>query len=478
MTPIQQIRLVAGRELRERSRSRAFLASLAIMIVLVVATIAGPAILDGGHNTKRVGLAGEFSADLPSTIKAQSDAADVDIELRRYESIETGQDAVRDGDIHVLVVNGSRLEWQRQIDDQVRAVTSSAIQSLAIRDRASAAGIDSAMLRGLIRPVRITDVKLGEVAARTPDDETAALVMMGLLFFALSTYGTMVLSGVVEEKSSRVVEVLLARMPARNLLAGKIAGIGLLGFAQFALTALAALIAVSFVESFDIPAVRGTVLAWLVVWFLLGYAFYATVFGALGSLASRTEDTQTVAGPITVVMITAFFASFATVGSPDTTWAQVVSFLPPTAPLAMSARMAMSEPSWWEPVVAALVTLCAIVALVRFGGRVYTNAILHSGPTLKLRDVWRGSARHVGHPEFAGKETQEDPSAGGKTMALEETNRVTMTVLILLAVAVGVAVAVALNDVIFGVAAGAALFAVATRIIKIWSGNGRQASHR
>ncbi|MGH2385781.1 MAG: ABC transporter permease, partial [Candidatus Limnocylindria bacterium] len=151
--------------------------------------------------------------------------------------------------------------------------------------------------------MRITEVKLGEVAGRTPDDETAALVMMALLFFALSTYGTMVLSGDVEEKSSRVVEVLLARRQARNLLAGKIAGIGLLGFAQFALPALAALIAGSFGESFDIPAVRGTVLAWLVVWFVLGYVFYATVFGALGSFASRTEDTQTVAGPITVLMI-------------------------------------------------------------------------------------------------------------------------------------------------------------------------------
>ena len=478
MTSLQQIRLVAGRELRERSRSRAFLASIVIMIVLVVATIAGPAILDSGEDIKRVGLAGEFSADLPATIKAQGDAADVETEIRRYESIETGRDAVRDGAIHVLVINGSRLEWQRRIDDQVRAITGSAIQSLAIRERASAAGIDPATLDELITPVRITDVKLGEVAGRTPDDETAALVMIALLFFALSTYGTMVLSGVVEEKSSRVVEVLLARMPARNLLAGKIAGIGLLGFAQFALTALAALIAVSFVESFDIPAVRGTVLAWLVVWFVLGYAFYATVFGALGSLASRTEDTQTVAGPITVLMITAFFASFATVGSPDTTWAQVISFLPPTAPLAMSARMAMSEPSWWEPVAAALVTLSAIVALVRLGGRVYTNAILHSGPTLKLRDVWRGSGRDEGHLEVIGRDIQEDPSPGGNAMALKEANRVTMTLLILLSVAVGVAVAVALNDVIYGVAAGAALFAVTTRIIRIWVGNGRQVSHR
>ena len=298
--------------------------------------------------------------------------------------------------------------------------------------------------------------------------------MIVVLFLALSTYGGMVLSGVVEEKSSRVVEVLLARIEARNLLAGKIIGIGLLGFIQFALTALAALIAVVFVDSFDVPAVRGAVLAWLVVWFVLGYAFYATVFGALGSLASRTEDTQTVAGPITVLMVLAYFISFAAIASPDTTWAQLVSFFPATAPLAMPAHMAMSTPGWWEPVLAAGITVVAIVALIRLGGRVYTNAILRSGPTIKLRDVWR--ARHAADRlEMTG---HTESTAGGKKMEAEPTNRVALTAVTLVAVAVGVVVALVLEDVILGVAMGAALFALTTRIGKIWSGNGRQATHK
>ena len=102
--------------------------------------------------------------------------------------------------------------------------------------------------------------------------------MTMVLFFAISTYGAMVLSGVVEEKSSRTVEVLLARMPARNLLAGKIAGIGLLGLGQIVATAIVALVAASLADSFDVPAVRGSVLAWAVVWFVLGYGLFATVF--------------------------------------------------------------------------------------------------------------------------------------------------------------------------------------------------------
>ncbi len=90
-------------------------------------------------------------------------------------------------------------------------------------------------------------------------------------------------------------QVLLARIPARNLLAGKVAGIGLIGLPQIGVTALVAVTATA--GSADLPAARGSVLAWAVVWFVLGYALYATAYGALGSLASRTEDAQSVAGP-------------------------------------------------------------------------------------------------------------------------------------------------------------------------------------
>ena len=135
------------------------------------------------------------------------------------------------------------------------------------------------------------------VAGRSPDNEAAAYVMSIVLFVAILMYGNLVLSGVAEEKASRVVEVLVARMPARNLLAGKVAGIGLLGFAQLAVTALVALVTALAVGSVHLPAVTAGVLTWVVVWFVLGYAMYAMAYGALGSLASRAEDASTVAGP-------------------------------------------------------------------------------------------------------------------------------------------------------------------------------------
>jgi ABC-2 type transport system permease protein len=133
------------------------------------------------------------------------------------------------------------------------------------------------------------------------------------------------------------------------------------------------------------------VLAWAVAWFLLGFALYATVYGALGSLASRTEDAQSVAGPVTIVLIAGYFTSFAAIGSPDALWARLVSYFPATAPMAMPNRIAMGAVSWWEPLLAVSLTLAAIAGLVVFAGRVYAGAILHGGPTLKLRAAWRGT---------------------------------------------------------------------------------------
>jgi ABC-2 type transport system permease protein len=392
MNGMRQSRLVAVRELRERSRSRAFRASLVIMVVVVIGVIVLPALISSSGRTKDVGLTGSVPALLPDAIKAQGDAAGVTTHVRRYRDLAAGEAAVRNRDIDVLVVGARRLEWPRRVDEQLRGIVTGAIQLVAVRERAAAAGISPAALATVLAPVRIGNVELGSVPGRGPDDETAAFVMTVVLFMAIATYGSMVLAGVVEEKTSRIVEVLLARMPARNLLAGKVTGIGLLGLAQIAVTALAALIATVAVKSVDLPAVRGSVLAWTVVWFVLGYALYAMVYGVLGSLASRPEDAQSVSAPVTVVLIAGYFASFAAIGTPDGALARLVSFFPPTAPLAMPGRIAMGVTSWWEPVVAAALTVATIIGLADSGGRVYAAAILHSGPTLKLRAAWR--SRH------------------------------------------------------------------------------------
>jgi ABC-2 type transport system permease protein len=387
MTGVRQAWLVALREGRERSRSRGFQAGLVVMLVVVVALIVVPAMLDTGGGTKDVGLAGAVPGELSSAIRGQGDAIGTTVRVHRYDDVAAGKEAVRGGDVDVLVVDAQRLEWRGGADEQLQVMVTGAIQLVAVQERAAAAGINPDDLLALVTPVPVENVELG--LATGPDDSTAAILMTALLLMAIFIYGNLVLTGVVEEKSSRVVEVLLARIPARNLLAGKVAGIGLLGFAQFAVTALAALVAALAVDSVDIPAVGGGVLAWVVVWFVLGYALYAMAYGALGSLASRTEDAQSVAGPVGYVLVAGYWAAFVAVsGDPDGGWSRLLSLFPATAPFAMPGRIALGSVAWWEPLLAVALTLAAIAGLVAFAGRVYTNAILHSGPTLRLRDAW------------------------------------------------------------------------------------------
>ena len=450
MNGLRQAWLVARREMRERSRSRAFRASVVLMIVAVAAVLILPALLkpDG---TRDIGVTGPAPAALAATIGQQARAAGITARLHPYASLGPGEQAVRDGRLDVLVAGVQRLEWRGQPDEQLKAVVTGAIQLATVRERAGAAGISPGALAALLAPVSVTSVQLGSVPGRSPGDETAVLIMTGVLFFGISVFGQMVLTGVLEEKASRVVEVLLARIPARTLLAGKITGIGLLGLAQLGLTALAALVAVAAMPSIDVPAVRGTVLAWALIWFVLGYALYATVYGALGSLGSRVEDAQSVAGPVMIAMVVAYFASFLMIGQPDSAAAKAISYFPLTAPMAMPGRIAMGATAWWEPVAAAALTLAAIAGLVRLAGHVYTSAILHSGSALSLRDVWSHEA---------GTATTGTDLAG---------HRMLVSVLTGAGVILGVAVAVFTHDVIIGVTAGAGFIAVATQMVRLWS---------
>lgn len=392
MTNIRQSWLVALREMRERSRSRGFQAGLMVMLVAVVAMIALPAMLDTSRGAKDVGLTGVVPAELRTAIREQGDATATTVHVHQYRDLAAGQEAVRDEALDVLIVNARRLEWRSEPDEQLQAIVTGALQLVAVQERAADAGIDPDDLLALVAPVPVENVEIGVTAGRSPDDGAAAILMTALLLMAIFLYGNLVLTGVVEEKSSRVVEVLLARMPARNLLGGKVVGIGLLGFAQFAVTALVALMATLVIDSVDIPAVEGGVLAWVVVWFVLGYALYAMAYGALGSLASRTEDAQSVAGPVGYVLVGGYWAAFLSVSKdPDGTWSTLLSLFPVTAPFAMPGRIALGSVTWWEPLIAVVLTLTAIAGLVAFAGRVYTNAILHSGPTLRLRDAWRSN---------------------------------------------------------------------------------------
>jgi ABC-2 type transport system permease protein len=469
MNALRQCWLVARREIRERSRSKGLWGGTAIMLLVVVAAIVVPSLAENDTVTRDVGFTGDIPVELSSVVTEQGKAVDVTVRVHDYDDVAAGEQALRDKDIGVLVVDAQRLKWRGDPDERLRAMLTGAIQLVAIQERAVVAGVTPDQLAALAAPVPVDNEELGITAGRSPDDEMAAYVMSILLLVAMATYGQLVLTGVVQEKSSRVVELLLARMPARALLAGKVTGIGLIGFAQFAVTALAALIATVAVDSVDIPAIGADVLTWVVVWFVLGYAFYAMAYGAFGSLASRSEDASSIAAPVTTLLIVGYWASLIAVSKdPEGGWATLVSYVPATAAFAMPGRIALGAAAWWEPIIAAGLTLAAIAGLVAFAGRVYTGAILHTGATLKLRDAWRGTptpaAPDQAHAARSPTRLPTARSARNGTPTRTTTDSRTNVVLVGIGVVAGAAVFALARDVIMGLAVGAGIYAVGSRL--------------
>jgi len=233
---------------------------------------------------------------------------------------------------------------------------------------------------------------LDVVALKTSGEDrtqatVVAIVGIGLLYFLLILFGQFVAQGVVEEKSSRVVELLLATMKPWQLLAGKILGLGLLGLAQIVALAVVGTVGALAFDVVDVPGqVIGTVVS-VVLWFVIGYALYASIFAVAASLVSRQEDLGSVLTPTTILLVVGFIIAIQAAGDPTSTLATVTSFVPGLSPLVMPVRMAAGEAAWWEVAAAVVLMLVAIGLTVRLGGRVYAGALLRTGGKIKMREA-------------------------------------------------------------------------------------------
>jgi ABC-2 type transport system permease protein len=194
---------------------------------------------------------------------------------------------------------------------------------------------------------------------------------------------------VVEEKSSRVVEVLLATLKPWQLLAGKILGLGVLGLLQIAVITVVGAAGALLSGVVDVAGAVLTTVVSVLGWFVLGYAFYASVFATAASLVSRQEDLGAVLTPTTLLLVAAFVIAIQAASDPTSGLATVTSFVPGLSPLVMPVRTAAGEAAWWEVLLSALVMLAAIALVVRLGGRVYAGAVLRTGGRTRIREALR-----------------------------------------------------------------------------------------
>jgi len=384
--------VIALREIRERGTSRAYRLSTALGVLLVVALIVVPSLLQKSK-TYHVGITGATPAGTVNALRAQTGAADHRLETTRYATLAAGERAVRDKDVDVLLVDANRLEWRTQADSTLTAAIANAIQAVHIRAEADRLGLSAAQLAQLLVPVTLTSRTLGAAHTADKDANTVGFIAVGLMFVAISSYAGFVLTGVVQEKASRVAEVLLARMPAREILAGKVLGIGAVGLTQLAVIAAAAGLTVAVRGSTQAPSVPGDVLAWTCLWFVLGYLLYSVMYAALGATTSRIEDAQAAIAPITGLMLLSYLAVIYAEENPDAGATVLLSYFPPTAPVVMTYRVAVQAVPAWQMVTAAAVMVIAMWGLIRLAGRIYSGALLRFGGRVPLRELVRPPSR-------------------------------------------------------------------------------------
>jgi ABC-2 type transport system permease protein len=166
-----------------------------------------------------------------------------------------------------------------------------------------------------------------------------------------------VAEGVAQEKGTRVMELLVCRVRPRDLLAGKVLGIGLVGLAQMLVALVAGGAAIVALDTVDVPAAVPATLASAVLWFALGYAFWSVALAAVGVLVSRVEDLQAAVAPLTWTMTLCAMTAPVAAESPDAWYSVVASLVPLTAPFAMPARVAVGDVAAWETVLAAAIIL-------------------------------------------------------------------------------------------------------------------------
>jgi ABC-2 type transport system permease protein len=386
----RRIWIVAQREIRERGGTRSYRISTAVAVLLVIAVIVLPS-LAGNSNTYHVGFTGAVPEETAIALAAQAKAVDHNLQTTRYPTLADGERAVRDKKVDVLLVDGTRLEWRSTSDSTLSAAVANAVQAVHIRQQADQLGISADQLGQLLVPVTVTSRTIGAAHTSDQDANTVGFIAVGALFLAISFYAGFLLTGVVQEKSNRVSEVLLARMPAREVLAGKVLGIGAVGLTQFAVIAAAAGVTVQIMNQANAPNIPADVLAWTVVWFVLGYFFYSVVYAALGATTSRIEDAQAAIAPVTGMMILAYLAVIYAEEHPDAAATVLLSYFPPSAPMVMTYRVALSAAPAWQLISSTLLMAFVIWALIRVAGRIYSGALLQFGSRVPLRDLWHST---------------------------------------------------------------------------------------
>lgn len=402
------VRLCVEREVAVRLRSKGFIAALVVTLLATAAAVVVPSLVGPGRSVVRAGIV------VPETSQSQTRAllaatarhSGAEIRVEAVQSAARARSLVRTGKLDFAVVEGrsTMLVVKTAPSPNASPAADLVVQAsyqLGLSRSIAAEHLSAAQVAAVLSP-RPVPVETLESAPRHPAGPAAfgarkAVAMGGVLatLILLQFSGGWILMGVIQEKSTRVIEVLLATIRPLQLLTSKIVGIGVVILGQAALMVAVAVAAGAAVGSSILAHAAPASLVLALLWLVLGYGFYSVLFAAAGSLVSRQEDAQALIFPLMIPLIAGYGTAFPILlsGSKTPLLLQVLAWLPPTAPFDMPALYATGSVPAWQVGASALLLALSTVAATRFAGRIYQGAIMHTGQRVRLRQALNARAR-------------------------------------------------------------------------------------
>ncbi len=378
-------RLVAEREMSTKLRDKTFLGGIAVMLVLITVGIVALAILSGRAETYDVAVVDETGAQVAAAAEdvLLADDDDAGVDVSEESDAEAAEQAVSDDEVDVALLpgdDGYTVVAQTEVDDTLQAALTEALSSTVLQANAEQAGVTvDELFAGTELSERLLDAD-----AENAGVISAASLFAAVLFYVTAlTFGITISQSVVQEKESRVVEILAAAVPIRAMLWGKILGNSVLALGQVVLlvaVGLGGLVATGRSSALD---GIGPAAAWYVVFFVLGFVALASFWSVAGSLATRQEDLQTTTLPGQIVLLVPYL--LAVTGSDKVQ--EVVSMLPIVSAMTMPGRIADGTAAAWQIAVAVVLTLVTAVALVRLGSRLYARSLLQTSRRMGYREA-------------------------------------------------------------------------------------------
>jgi len=329
---------------------------------------------------------GKSSEQIRSDLKAKAVADEIDAYLLIPEKYT-------DGDAKYEFL--SRKAGDFVAGEILEDALSDAVHSQRLAD----SNIDETTLKNANKPIKI-DAKSIDETGREKNSEMlwiASFVIGLLIYITLTIYGQIIMGAVVEEKETRIAEILFSSAKPFELMLGKLVGVGLAGLTQMGIWLLSILLLLGFLAVQTdlspllngLPHITPAMVGYFLIYFFLGYFLYASFFALIASMVTTVQEGGQFSLPVTMTMLASFYSSFAVIRDPSSSFSFWVSIAPFFAPITMPVRILAEKPPLWQIGLSVLLNLLAIAGMVWLASRVYRIGMLMYGKRATLPEVWK-----------------------------------------------------------------------------------------